>query len=84
MTEHTGLPVKGYQPQSGDKVAAVNANKETEERILRQIETLLRSSPFPVDPRWLAIAKTHFEEGFMAFNRGIFMPSRIALPEDEA
>ena len=24
------------------------------------------------DPRWVAIAKTHFEQGFMALRRGIF------------
>ena len=32
MTDHKGLPVAGYQPQSDDKVQIVNRNKEVEER----------------------------------------------------
>lgn len=34
------------------------------------------------DPRWLAIAKTKFEEAYMALNRAVFQPQRIKLPED--
>lgn len=34
------------------------------------------------DQRWLAIARTHFQEGFMALNRAMFQPTRIKLPED--
>lgn len=94
MTEHAGLPVKGYQAQSGEKVALVNHNKEMEERLLRIIDSLMTGplsisiAPVSVnhaeaDKRWLAIAKTHFEIGFMALNRSIFQPARIPLPEDE-
>lgn len=35
------------------------------------------------DPRWVNIARTHFQEGFMALNRAVFQPQRISLPEDE-
>ena len=35
------------------------------------------------DQRWIAIARTHFNEGFMALNRAVFQPQRIKLPEDE-
>jgi hypothetical protein len=34
------------------------------------------------DPRWVAIARSHFEQGFMALNRSVFRPRRIKLPED--
>jgi len=34
------------------------------------------------DQRWLAIARTHVEQGFMAFNRAVFRPQRISLPGD--
>lgn len=34
------------------------------------------------DPRWLAIARTHIQEGFMALNRAVFQPQRIKLSED--
>lgn len=37
----------------------------------------------PYDPRWLSIARTHFQEGFMALNRAVFQPQRVKLPEDE-
>lgn len=34
------------------------------------------------DSRWIAIARGHFQEGFMALNRAVFQPQRIRLPED--
>ena len=34
------------------------------------------------DQRWLAIARTHTQEAFMALNRAVFQPQRIKLPED--
>jgi len=99
MTEHQGLPVKGYMAQSAEKVELVNRFKIMEERILREIDKLSKAHPFlgsdgryytnssmlwpAVDPRWVSIAKTHFQEGFMALNRSVFQPSRISLPEDE-
>lgn len=78
MSEHTGLPVSGYKPQTAEAVAAVNMFKMTEEMLLRQLEGL----PVPVDDRWLAIAKSHFEQGFMAANRAIFQPGRLSFPGD--
>lgn len=80
MTEHQGLPVSGYRPQSDAKVALVNRNKEAEERTLRILDDL-RTSP-DIDQRWLAIARTHIEQGWMAANRAVFQPSRVDLPED--
>lgn len=79
--EHPGLPVAGYQPQSDAKVSAVNANKDLEERALRQIEALL-ASDIDVDPRMAALARTKLQEGFMWLNRAIFQPGRVKLPED--
>lgn len=35
------------------------------------------------DQRWLAIGRTHLEQGFMAINRAVFRPQRIELPEEE-
>jgi len=81
VTIHNGLPVAGYQPQSSDKIAIVNANKELEERVLRVIDDLTLS-PQATNGRWLAIARTHIEEGFMALNRAVFQPGRVKLPED--
>jgi hypothetical protein len=86
MTEHKGLPVSGYLPQTEEKVALVNEFKADEERILRKIDTISfvpGEDGQPVyDQRWLSIARTHMQEGFMALNRSVFRPARISLPED--
>jgi hypothetical protein len=81
MTEHQGSPVAGYRPQNDDRVNAVNSNKEMEERVLRALDELRDTADW-VDQRWLAIGRTHIEQGFMAVNRAVFQPSRVALPED--
>jgi hypothetical protein len=81
MTDLEGLPVKGYNRQSEFAIMAVNANKEMEESMLRVIDALAKDKD--IDQRWLAIGRTHIEQGFMAINRAIFRPSRVALPGDE-
>lgn len=81
--QHQGLPVAGYRPQSDEKVALVNENKELEERILRQMDRLAALPAGTVDPRWFSIGRTAIENGFMALNRSIFQPGRARLPEDE-
>ena len=40
--------------------------------------------PYKYDERWLAVARTHFQQGFMALNRAVFQPQRVNLPEDDA
>lgn len=75
--QHQGLPVAGYQPQSPLKVAAVNQNKRIEEEVLQLLDILAEDQT--IDKRWLAIGRTAIEQGFMAVNRSIFRPSRVAL-----
>lgn len=97
MTEHQSLPVHGYKPQSEEKVALVNEFKQMEERLLRRLDELKTrvldmrvsgnelaqwSEDVRADGRWLAIARTKFEEAFMALNRAVFQPGRVKLPED--
>ncbi len=87
MQTHDGLPVAGYRPQSTTAIELVNANKIMEEQILRMIDAyqreLINVTPKHVkaayDGRWLAVARTHIEEGFMAMNRAIFQPTRIDI-----
>lgn len=78
MPSERGLPVHGYQPQSQDRIDRVNKHKELEERILRALDGMNSDI---ADLRWTAIARTHFEQGFMALNRAVFRPSRIDLPD---
>ena len=81
MTDHKPMPVHGYTSQIDENVQMVNINKRDEEMLLRSLD-LYAMNP-NVDKRWLSIARTHFEQGFMALNRSIFKPQRIRLPEDE-
>jgi hypothetical protein len=78
--KHIGLPVAGYKAQSAEAVDLVNDNKKAEEIILRMLDDLAAMPE--VDKRWLAITRTEIEQGFMAMNRAIFKPGRVALPED--
>ncbi len=78
--KHEGLPVAGYRPQDDAALHLVNVNKHLEERVLRRLDFLADISE--VDKRWLAIARTQIEQGFMAMNRAIYKPGRVALAED--
>lgn len=84
MSAHQGLPVAGYQPQTGDRVALVNHAKALEEQALRHLDALAadKDTDKDTDKRWVAIARTQMEQAFMAANRAVFKPSRIALPGD--
>jgi hypothetical protein len=75
------LSVLGYTGQSDEKIHLVNANKESEEALLRLLDAYARNDE--IDGRWVAIARTHIEQGFMALNRAVFQPERISLPGDE-
>lgn len=80
MSTHHGLPVAGYKPQSDTAINIVNGFKQTEERILRELDAL-KGAP-DIDQRWLAIGRTGIEQAFMAINRSVFAPTRVKLPED--
>lgn len=79
-----GLPVHGYKPtQSPEAIAAVNAFKELEERVLRHIDHLASTPGNEPDKRLLAIGRTQLQGAFMFLACAVFQPGRIALPEDE-
>lgn len=78
--EHTGLPVHGYQTQPQTRIDIVNENKVQEEELLRKLDGML-VVPHEFDARWIAIARTHFEQGFMALNRAVFRPARVDLEQ---
>jgi hypothetical protein len=81
MTEREGLPVAGYVAQSDENIALVNTNKVLEEQVLRQIDAMTKAaSEAGYDPRWIAIARTNIEQGFMALNRAVFRPKRVSIP----
>ena len=79
-TEHAGLPVAGYRPQTTEAVDLVNDMKLREETLLRELDALAVRRD--IDRRWLAIGRTGIEQAFMAINRAVFRPSRVTLPDD--
>lgn len=74
--EYHGLPVTGYAPtQSAENVKAVNLLKSAERTYAeawRQVSALPN-----VDKRWMAVAKTHIQEGTMAASRAVFQPEDV-------
>ena len=64
--------IKGYRDLSEFDITRVNTIKDTE-AIVGQLWQEISDDP-DVDKRWLAIAKTHFQEGFMAFVRAVTQP----------
>ncbi len=60
---------------------AVAATKATENMLLMAIQTFQKSDAF--DKRWLSIARTNLEQGFMALNRSILCPEVMALAKDD-
>lgn len=72
-----GLPVAGYVSQSKENIEIVNHNKEIEEQLLQLLDALGESTL--TDKRWLAIGRSHIEQGFMAINRSIFKPERVKV-----
>lgn len=72
-------PILGYVEPTETVLNLVNNNKIAEERLLRQIERLVAEGV--ANERWTAIARSHFEQGYMALNRAILQPDRIDLPD---
>lgn len=65
--------ITGYRKHSSQEVDAVNSTKSFENDLGRWIKQLQDDVP-GLDGRWVAIARTHFQQGFMALNRAVFKP----------
>ena len=72
---HAPTPIKGYQPISDERLSLVNENKVAEANLLARLDQM--SSRVDLDTRWISIARTHIEQGFMALNRSILRPQRV-------
>lgn len=85
---HQPVPVTGYRPLTAQEVALMNEGKALANQVGAFIEKLaglqgLRADPdykdgpevYPhIDGRWLAIAKTELQQGFMFLGRSIAKP----------
>jgi len=72
MTEATPPAITGYRTLTPDQIAAVNMLKATANSVGTMVDACAASGEF--DPRWLAIARTHLQEGFMALTRAFTKP----------
>jgi hypothetical protein len=68
-------PVAGYRELSGHEIDAVNFVKSAEKQIAETWRALGRHSALELDRRWMAVARTHFQEGFSAVVRAITRPA---------
>jgi hypothetical protein len=73
--------IAGYRAMSQVELDVFKEVKEAEERVLRYLEGLPDTVP-ELDPRWLAIGRTHIQQAVMAILRAVARPARISLPED--
>lgn len=87
MSNSTPLPVKGYTTQPMSNIELVNENKVLEERVLRQLDKMVKQNMDAEaegkersdmhDHRFIALARTAIQEGFMWMNRAVFKPERL-------
>lgn len=65
--------IKGYRELNQTEIQAINRIKDLAEDVGFMVEQL--EGTVGVDQRWLAIAKTDLQKGFMAFVRSVAQPS---------
>jgi hypothetical protein len=64
--------IKGYRDLSEDEIAIINEIKQTESYVANVWQATIDLDE--ANKRWANIAKTHFQEGFMALVRSIARP----------
>ena len=63
--------ITGYRQLSDVEIALMNRIKEFGPKLQGVIDDLFANG---ADPRWVAIGKTHLQEGLMALNRSVSKP----------
>ena len=75
MTTDTKQFIKGYRSLSPAEVAMINEIKDLGELVSDKIKQLRRHEY--IDPRWLQIAETDLQKGFMFLVRSIAKPENF-------
>ena len=70
--ENQHRQIKGYRELSQDEIDAMNAVKLLGVEIGNQISALQVDGN--IDQRWVAIGKTHLQQGLMALTRAVAKP----------
>jgi hypothetical protein len=68
------MEIKGYRELSPMEVAMINDVKDVAELVGRLVNNVDQLETYP-DKRWIAIAKTHLQQGFMALTRAVAKPT---------
>lgn len=67
--------IAGYRDLTQDEIEFINDVKATAAAVGRIVDQMsISADVMSVDKRWLAIGKTHLQEGFMALVRSIAKP----------
>lgn len=69
--ENQHRQIKGYRELSETEIAQMNSIKSLGPVLEKEINEALTVG---ADPRWAALAKTHFQQGLMALTRSIAKP----------
>lgn len=73
MVDNQHKQIKGYRDLSTEEIALMNDAKSKAEDIGKLID-VLKDNPI-IDKRWLAIAQTDLQKGFMSLIRAIAQPT---------
>lgn len=73
MVDNQHKKITGYRDLTEAEIASMNAVKMLAGSVGETIEAL--SNEPSTDPRWLAIAKTDLQKGFMSLVRAIAKPT---------
>jgi hypothetical protein len=66
-------PVEGYRELDENELKDMNDMKALEQRVLDSIDIVAQDQRYT--DRWISIARTHVQQGFMALNRAIARPN---------
>jgi len=72
--ENQHRQITGYRELDQDEINLMNVVKAMEAATMKFVEGLQMGTPLVADARWLAIAKTDIQKGFMALGRAIARP----------
>jgi len=72
MVDNQHKKIRGYRDLTEDEIRMMNEVKAIEREVLDLIDTMQRQHG--IDQRWVAIAHTDLQKGFMAAVRAIARP----------
>ena len=76
--ENQHRQIAGYRELNASEIAAMNEIKAAAERVGVMVEgmaSVAGADRAGYDARWISIARTHLQEGFMALTRAVAKPT---------